>query len=200
MTTLSVYFVIIRIQKHFGEFACCFSCASLTVFFFFFFRVWDHLKRRSSCQTLPTARKIGLVRELNHPAFESIAIKACPEGEGRGHTLQTVLRVGKLVTALAMSQCLQFIYTGTISYSSVTDLQEIRQAAEFLELPELLMTVSNIQTREEFLNADLRVCFRQVNMRLTQVADLRAADFQRIFFSVFQAPKKQKLKEQIPKN
>ena len=40
--------------------------------------------------------------------------------------------------------------------------QEIRQAAEFLELPELLAFLHNIQTREEFLNNDVRQQYRQV--------------------------------------
>lgn len=86
-------------------------------------RVWDQLKRRSSCQVISSSRKVGVVRELNHPGFESICVKLCPEAEARGNALQTVLRVGKLVTPLALNQCLQFIYTATISYSSLTDLQ-----------------------------------------------------------------------------
>jgi hypothetical protein len=41
-------------------------------------------------------------------------------------------------------------------------LQEIRQAAEFLDLPELLVFVSNIQSHEEFLNTDLKQQYRKV--------------------------------------
>jgi len=40
--------------------------------------------------------------------------------------------------------------------------QEIRQAAEFLELPELMNYISNIHTQEEFLNNDVRQQYRQV--------------------------------------
>lgn len=43
-------------------------------------------------------------------------------------------------------------------------LQEIRQAAEFMELPELLVYVSNIQAREEFLNPELKQLYRQVRV------------------------------------
>jgi Rho-related BTB domain-containing protein 1/2 len=43
-------------------------------------------------------------------------------------------------------------------------LQEIRQAAEFLDLPELLIFVSNIQAHEEFLNTDLKQQYRQVRI------------------------------------
>lgn len=42
--------------------------------------------------------------------------------------------------------------------------QEIRQAAEFLELPQLLMVLSSIQTqtREQFVNSDLNNRYKQV--------------------------------------
>lgn len=42
--------------------------------------------------------------------------------------------------------------------------QEIRQAAEFLELPQLLMVLGSIQTqtREQFVNSDLNNRYKQV--------------------------------------
>lgn len=60
-------------------------------------------KRRASCQALPSAR------DLDHPAFTFIRTVQ-PEG-------QTVVTLSKLVTAAAMRQCLQFIYTGTVDRS-----------------------------------------------------------------------------------
>ena len=41
------------------------------------FRVWEQLKRRSSCQVLSTETKqrLGVSRELNHPAFQAIRIE-----------------------------------------------------------------------------------------------------------------------------
>ncbi|KYN23348.1 Rho-related BTB domain-containing protein 2 [Trachymyrmex cornetzi] len=39
---------------------------------------------------------------------------------------------------------------------------EIRQAAEFLELPQLLMVLGSIQTREQFVNSDLNNRYKQV--------------------------------------
>ncbi len=48
------------------------------------------------------------------------------------------------------------------SYLIRLSFQEIRQAAEFLELPELLAFLHNIHTREEFLNNDVRQQYRQV--------------------------------------
>ncbi|XP_046383343.1 rho-related BTB domain-containing protein 1 isoform X2 [Ischnura elegans] len=142
-------------------------------------RVWDQIKRRSSCQVLPSdARRVGVSRELNHPAFQSIRIEEvifhAYQCEGLDHkgrptsSVQTVITLSKLVTPQAMQQCLQFLYTGTID-SRFCDLQtvplglllEIRQAAEFLDLPELLVFVSNIQAHEEFINTDLKQQFKK---------------------------------------
>lgn len=84
-------------------------------------------KRRASYQALPTAR------ELDHPAFQCIR-SVQPEG-------QTVVTLSKLVTPGAMQQCLQFAYTGTVDRSAL-NLEETREAAEFLELPQLLVLLS----------------------------------------------------------
>ncbi|ENN73312.1 rho-related BTB domain-containing protein 2 [Dendroctonus ponderosae] len=92
-------------------------------------------KRRASCQALPTAR------ELDHPAFQCIR-SVQPEG-------QTVVTLSKLVTPSAMQQCLQFAYTGTVNRSAL-NLQETREAAEFLELPQLLVLL----TRHPFVAPD----------------------------------------------
>lgn len=84
-------------------------------------------KRRASCQALPTGK------ELDHPAFQCIR-NVQPEG-------QTVVTLSKLVSPGAMQQCLQFAYTGTVDRSAL-NLQETRQAAEFLELPQLLILLA----------------------------------------------------------
>lgn len=47
-------------------------------------------------------------------------------------------------------------------HSKLTYGQELRQAAEFLGLPELVTFVHNIQTKEEFLNNDVLQQYRQV--------------------------------------
>nr|CAD7425155.1 unnamed protein product [Timema monikensis] len=139
-------------------------------------RVWEQLKRRSSCQVLSTEsnKKIGVSKDLNHPAFQTIRLEQCESFDThRGRptsSVQTVLTLSKLVTPQAMQQCLQFLYTGTID-SRFCELQvcsntfvvrqEIRQAAEFLDLPELLVFVTNIQSHEEFLNTDLKQQYRK---------------------------------------
>lgn len=91
------------------------------------FRVWDQLKRRSSCQVLSTnniPKKV--LHELNHPAFESISLKQCEGLDHRGkvtNTTQTVITLTKLITLQALKQCLQFIYNGTISTRNQNELQ-----------------------------------------------------------------------------
>ncbi|KAL0277501.1 UNVERIFIED_CONTAM: hypothetical protein PYX00_004753 [Menopon gallinae] len=137
-------------------------------------KVWEQLKRRSSCQVLPSsnnARKMGVCHELNHPAFESMCVKQCEGLDHRGQTsLQTVITMTKLVTPQALKHCLQFIYTGTISTRNQAELQEIRQAAEFLDFPELRVFVSNILSREEFENTELHQRYRQaVRHRLNEL-------------------------------
>lgn len=130
--------------------------------------VWDQLKRRSSCQVLTAcnnspSQRICANRELNHPAFTSIRVQQCEDLDSQGKittSVQTVITLSKLVTAQAMQQCLQFLYTGTID-PKFTQLQEVRQAAEFMDLPELLVFVSNLQSHEEFLNPELKQRYKQ---------------------------------------
>ncbi|PSN29969.1 hypothetical protein C0J52_26564 [Blattella germanica] len=112
-------------------------------------RVWEQLKRRSSCQVLSTDTKqrLGVSRELNHPAFQAIRIEQL------------------IVQSFHIFHTFDFL--NHMRRKSITDVyckcvQEIRQAAEFLDLPELLVFVSNIQAHEEFLNTDLKQHYRKI--------------------------------------
>ncbi|XP_052122122.1 rho-related BTB domain-containing protein 1 [Frankliniella occidentalis] len=136
-------------------------------------RVWEQIKRRSSCQVLScdSNRRLDISRDMDHPAFTSIRVQQYEGLDHRGNpssSLQTVITLSKLITPQAMNQVLQFMYTGTID-SRYCELQtapiglllEIRQAAEFLELSDLYLFVSNVHSREEFLNTELKVQYRQ---------------------------------------
>lgn len=115
-------------------------------------RMWEQLKRRSSYQALPTIEpKKDLYRELHHPVFQSIRIFQIENGKHSFTQTQTIVSVSKLITPQAMQQCLKFIYTGAIDRECL-DLQEIRQAAEFLELPQLMVLLSNTQANQSFMN------------------------------------------------
>uniref|UniRef100_A0A146MA20 Rho-related BTB domain-containing protein 1 n=2 Tax=Lygus hesperus TaxID=30085 RepID=A0A146MA20_LYGHE len=140
--------------------------------------VWEQLKRRSSCQVLTSAcnnspsQRVCANRELNHPAFSSIRVQQVEDMDTQGRltaSLQTVITLSKLVTPQAMQQTLMFLYTCIID-SKFTQIQEIRQAAEFMELPELQVFVSNMQSHEEFLNPELKQRYKQaVRVRLNEL-------------------------------
>ncbi|XP_011300320.1 rho-related BTB domain-containing protein 1 isoform X2 [Fopius arisanus] len=126
-------------------------------------KVWEQLKRRSSFQVLPTMdqRKAnGAMRELNHPAFQTIRITLTESVNGVQQPT-TIVTLSKLITPQAMQQCLQFIYTGSLD-KRYHDLQEIKQAAEFLDLPQLRMVLGSIQSRAQFMNSDLNNQYKQV--------------------------------------
>ncbi|XP_014216043.1 rho-related BTB domain-containing protein 1 isoform X3 [Copidosoma floridanum] len=126
-------------------------------------KVWDQIKRRSSFQVLPTVesqrKSIGASRELNHAAFQNIRVTVIDINGV--HQQTTVVTLSKLITSQTMQQCLQFIYTGNLD-KRYHDLKEIRQAAEFLELPQLLMMLNNMQSREQYMNSDLNNQYKQI--------------------------------------
>ncbi|CAG2062936.1 unnamed protein product, partial [Timema podura] len=75
-----------------------------------------------------------------------------------------------LLTVQVRTEALKWLTTrtrGARSQNPATPLLEIRQAAEFLDLPELLVFVTNIHSHEEFLNTDLKQQYRKaVRQRL----------------------------------
>lgn len=124
-------------------------------------RIFEHLKRRSSYQALPTIEpKKDIYRDLHHPVFQNIRVVQVDD-DGIIQ-LQTIVTLSKVITAKALQQCLMFIYTGTIdkeylelqTASSIGSLLEVRQAAEFLELPQLMVLLSNTQSNESFMNEE----------------------------------------------
>ncbi|XP_066581695.1 rho-related BTB domain-containing protein 1 isoform X2 [Prorops nasuta] len=160
-------------------------------------KVWEQLKRRSSFQVLPTMDNQRIIitgavasRELNHPAFQNIRICMTESSNGVQQPT-TVVTLSKLITPQAMQQCLQFIYTGSLD-KRYHDLQtapiglllEIRQAAEFLKLPHLLMVLRSIQTREQFVNSDLNNGYKQaVRQRLEDIC-LEQGQFADVIFDL----------------
>ncbi|CRL03470.1 CLUMA_CG016254, isoform A [Clunio marinus] len=115
-------------------------------------RMWEQLKRRSSYQALPTIEpKKDVYRDLHHPVFHNIRVVQVDEERNSIIQNQTIVSLSKVITAKAMQQCLMFIYTGTIE-PEYLQLEEVRQAAEFLELPQLMVLLSNTQSNESFMN------------------------------------------------
>lgn len=81
--------------------------------------------------------------------------------------IQTVVTLSKLVSGPVLRVVVHFLYTGTIfcreCHLPAVDLSELKQAAEFLELPELQLYASNLMKKEEFLNNDLSQQYLQVS-------------------------------------
>ncbi|KAH8371842.1 hypothetical protein KR093_009061 [Drosophila rubida] len=110
-------------------------------------RMWEHLKRRSSYQALPlveSKRSGDLHKDLQHPVLQSLRLVQVENQRGVSAT-QTIVTLNKLISQQALHQCLRFIYTGTID-KECSNLQEIREAADFLELPQLTMLLSKPQS------------------------------------------------------
>ncbi|GBP35633.1 Rho-related BTB domain-containing protein 1 [Eumeta japonica] len=84
-------------------------------------RVWDQIKRRSSCQILPLSdgckKPPDLYREVNHPAFHSIRIVKCEKIQHAASSTQTIVTMSKLISQQVMRQMLNFIYMGAIDNS-----------------------------------------------------------------------------------
>ncbi|KAJ2940493.1 hypothetical protein O0L34_g6425 [Tuta absoluta] len=103
-------------------------------------RVWDQIKRRSSCQILPLTdnckKPPDLYREVNHPAIKSIRQVKCDKVQHGQSSTQTIVTMSKLVSASVMHEIVSYIYTGTIDANAFKQ-QEIRQAAEMLGFHEL---------------------------------------------------------------
>lgn len=124
----------------------------------------NNVKRRSSCQVLNlsdnkqgNAKKFSFQKELNLSVFLSVKseCKEICDGCNSPDCSHTIITFSKPISPIAMAQCLQFLYTGTID-QSFNKFQELRQAAELMELGDLLCLVNNIQTKDEFLNIELK--------------------------------------------
>ncbi|KAG5677214.1 hypothetical protein PVAND_006990 [Polypedilum vanderplanki] len=110
-------------------------------------RMFEQLKRRSSYHALPTIGepKKDVYRDLHHPVFQNIRIVQVDEERNSIIQLQTIVNLSKVITAKHCNNVLCFIYTGTID-KEYLELKEVRQAAEFLELPQLvvLLTIQHL--------------------------------------------------------
>ncbi|KAJ8715450.1 hypothetical protein PYW07_009932 [Mythimna separata] len=111
-------------------------------------RVWDQIKRRSSCQILPLSdsckKPPDLYREVNHPAIISIRVVKCDKIQHATSQTQTIVTMSKLISQTVMQEIVNFIYTGALDSSAFKQqsaaiglLLEIRQAAELLGFHEL---------------------------------------------------------------
>ncbi|XP_061396235.1 rho-related BTB domain-containing protein 1 isoform X1 [Musca vetustissima] len=120
-------------------------------------RMWEQIKRRSSYQALPlieAKRPTELYKDLHHPVFQNIRVVQIDNNNGI-QINQTILTLTKLITPQALHQCLKFIYTGTIDLYNV---QDIKQAAELLELSQLTNLLSKSQNSLTAQEPNSQVC------------------------------------------
>ncbi|KAL7299662.1 hypothetical protein TKK_0007421 [Trichogramma kaykai] len=151
-------------------------------------KVWDQIKRRSSFQVMSShesqRRAIGATRELNHPAFQSIRVVVADNGNG---TFQqtTLVTLSKIITSQALQQCLQFIYTGNFD-KRCHHLKEVRQAAEFLEIPQLLMLLDNVgpQAGDLYIHGKVNRQFKQVVRQRLEALCLEQGLFADVVFEL----------------
>ncbi|XP_047512845.1 rho-related BTB domain-containing protein 1 isoform X2 [Pieris napi] len=106
-------------------------------------RVWEQIKRRSSCQLVGEARP-DVCRRVHHPAILSLKIVRCEKIQHATSQTQTIVTMSKLISSSVMQEVINFIYTGAIHAAAFKQqsgaiglLLEIRQAAELLGFPEL---------------------------------------------------------------
>lgn len=103
----------------------------------------------------------GVFRLLSHPAFHSIQIQQCESLDAEGKvvtSIQTVINCTKLVSPQTMNQILRFLYTGRLEAPHVNlSVGSLRQLADYLELPDLSLYLTNIINKELFLNDDLTI-------------------------------------------
>uniref|UniRef100_T1JMP0 BTB domain-containing protein n=1 Tax=Strigamia maritima TaxID=126957 RepID=T1JMP0_STRMM len=125
-------------------------------------------RSRSTClPCAPHAEKLGVYKELSHPAYLAIHLQQCESLDAKGRvisSMQTVITMSRTISTSAMQLCLRFLYTGMLEVRSC-NLDDLHRAAQLMELSELQVFIANILTREEFLNVELQ---QQYKRNLTQ--------------------------------
>ncbi|XP_018015583.1 rho-related BTB domain-containing protein 1 isoform X2 [Hyalella azteca] len=171
-------------------------------------RLRDVLKRRSSVHTLQPPpcpalgdQRPGIHKALNHPAFSSISIEQWEERDepplesrsGRACVppcvpVQTVITLSKLITGPALRQLVHFMYTGSIFCRECrlpfAELSEVRQAAEFLELSELLIYADSLLRQEPFRNGTIELQYLKILSGRLQEVCVEARYFSDVLFQL----------------
>ncbi|XP_076102479.1 rho-related BTB domain-containing protein 2-like [Mytilus galloprovincialis] len=114
----------------------------------------------STVKTSETTQQTAFCHDIKLPGFETIEYKQCQDPFNRMHgEMITVLTIAREVTPLAFQYVLEYLYTGTAK-EDFDILPEAKKAAELLQLKDLLLQISNLQSNETFLNSKLQKQFR----------------------------------------
>lgn len=97
--------------------------------------------------------------DIDLPGFVSVELKLCKDPFNSLHgEMVTVLNLSNEITPLALQFVLEYLYTGRVK-EDFDVLPEAKRAAEILQLKDLLLQISNLQSNEGFLNSELEKQF-----------------------------------------
>lgn len=107
----------------------------------------------------------------SHPAFHSVEIKTTgslfhPNQKSK----QILVTMNPDITPAAFRYILEYLYTGGAK-ENYNIFDEIKAAAELLQLSDLILSIRNFLSREEYLNLELQRRFKSARMaRLRELA------------------------------
>lgn len=114
--------------------------------------------------------------DLQKPGFEKIEYKVCEDPFNSMHgEMVTVLTLSREITPLALQYILEYLYSGKAK-EDYDIFPEVKKAAEILQLSDLLLQISNLESNEIYLNLELEKQFSENRSeRLKRVAILKGA-------------------------
>ncbi|CAG0879065.1 unnamed protein product [Darwinula stevensoni] len=124
--------------------------------------------RQLGCHGIPGRRLLhereeGFYCHISHPGFQSVRIEKCEGLDNQGKTIssvQTIVSLNPHMSDQAVASCLHFLYTGHLDGCQY-DMEELKEAADCLEIPQLSIYLRNMCEQEEYLNPDITDRFRQ---------------------------------------
>lgn len=109
----------------------------------------------TNCHNTHNHHDSTAIQYPDHPAFEKIErhIDSCGYSSERSEVMLVTLN--PVVTPSAFRYVLEYLYTGLAPESECCVLEDIKTAAEMLNLLSLLVIISNFESQETFLNEGL---------------------------------------------
>lgn len=97
--------------------------------------------------------------DIDLPGFLSVELKLCEDPFNSLYgEMVTVLNLSNDITPLALQYVLEYLYTGKAK-EEYDILPDAKKAAEVLQLKDLLLQISNLESNEGFLNFELEKQF-----------------------------------------
>ncbi|XP_038070707.1 rho-related BTB domain-containing protein 2-like isoform X2 [Patiria miniata] len=96
---------------------------------------------------------------LNHPAFHSIHLQQAEDPITGRPKLRSVVVLNHKITRDAFRAVLRFLYTGSLSSDTSSNLSDVITAASLLDLSDVVSAVANIKHQEEYMNLEIAEAF-----------------------------------------